>query len=505
MKHLRPRADPDQHLRTEHLDEDLRGRSIRGGAVTVGAQGLKLGVRLGSTVILARLLSPTDFGLIAMVTAVTGFLAMFKDLGLSMATIQRPEISHAQVSNLFWINLAVSTALTLLVIALAPVLAWFYGEPALVGITSAIAGAFLFGGLAVQHLAILKRQMRFTRLAVIEILSMIIAAVAAVVSALNGWGYWALVVLVVTEPVVTGLGSWIASDWRPRRPSRREGTRSLATFGGHITGFNVVNYFARNLDNILIGRVWGGNQLGLYSKAYELLLFPIRQINAPLASVAIPALSRLVTTPQRYRRAYVGTLEKMVMITMPGVVFMIFTADWLIEVVLGSQWSGASAIFAWLGVAALTQPIGNSTGWLFISQGRARDMFHWGILGGTIAMISIIAGLPWGAVGVAMSYALIGVFVRTPLLIWFVGRAGPIRPVDFWRAMRTSLWSAAGVAVALAVLRGSRFNPAPIVGLLAGVALAAVVATTISWAHPDGRRAAKDLWRMSSVLVVRGK
>ncbi len=148
---------------TEYLKADLKGRSVRGGAVTMAAQGIKFFLQIGSTVVLARLLTPEDFGLIAMVTAVTGFVMMFKDMGLSMATVQRAEIDHAQISTLFWINVVLSLAFMLLTATLAPAIAWFYSEPRLTWITLALAGAFIFSGFTVQHQALLRRQMNFGR------------------------------------------------------------------------------------------------------------------------------------------------------------------------------------------------------------------------------------------------------------------------------------------------------------------------------------------------------
>ena len=290
---------------TEYLKADLKGRSVRGGAVTMAGQGVRFFLQMGSTVVLARLLTPQDFGLIAMVTAVTGFVMMFKDMGLSMATVQRAEVNHAQISTLFWINVTLSLGVMLVTAALAPAIAWFYGEPRLTWITLALAGAFIFGGLTIQHQALLRRNMRFGTLALIGIISMVMGIVAAIIAAWYGAGYWALVIMQLAGAITGAIAVWVVCGWRPGLPVRRSGVREMLAFGGNLTGFNVINYFARNADNLLIGKFWGSGPLGLYSKAYGLLMLPLRQINAPLSAVAIPALSRLKDEPERYRNYYI--------------------------------------------------------------------------------------------------------------------------------------------------------------------------------------------------------
>ena len=213
------RGETKNFFDTEHLKFDLKERSIRGGAVTMTSQVIKFFLRTGSTVVLARLLTPQDYGLVAMVTAITGFVAMFKDMGLSMATIQRAEINHAQVSNLFWINVALSIALALILVGAAPIISWFYGDSRLSWITIAIGGTFIFSGLTVQHQALLSRQMLFTTIAIIEILSMIIGITVGIALAWYGAGYWALVAITATSALSSMILVWSFYGWRPGKPA----------------------------------------------------------------------------------------------------------------------------------------------------------------------------------------------------------------------------------------------------------------------------------------------
>ncbi|HEX8707729.1 MAG TPA: lipopolysaccharide biosynthesis protein [Pyrinomonadaceae bacterium] len=499
-------SDPERHFRTEHLKATLKSRSARGSAVTVGAQGLKFVISMSSTVVLARLLTPQDYGLIGMVIVIIGFISMFKDMGLSLATVQRPEINHRQVSTLFWINFSISVALMLLTMAIAPLVSLFYHEPRLTWITIGLAATFILGGLTVQHQALLQRQMRFGALAAIDLLSLLAGIVTAIVSAWYGAGYWALVFAQFATALANAAGVWMMCDWRPGGPTRNSGVRPMLALGGNLTGFSMVNYFARNLDNVLIGRFWGPQQLGLYAKAYQLLLLPIEQINSPVTAVVVPTLSRLVDSPERYRQAYLRILEKLTMLTMPGVAFMIATSGWLVQLVLGPKWMGVSPIFTLLGIAGLLQPVGNTVGWLFTTQGRTKRMFKVGNILGLIAIVSILAGLPWGAVGVAASYAIVDICIRTPFLFWFVGREGPVRTADFYRTIAPSGCAALGV---LAVLLAARHwwleGVNPLAGLGISFALAAGVTFVILALLPAGRRALQDMRSLVPLLVKREK
>ncbi len=497
-------VDENRHFRTDHLQGDLAGRSARGGAVTMAAQGFKFVFSTVATIVLARLLVPEDYGLIGMVAILINFVGMFQYLGLSTATVKWSELNHQQVSTLFWVNMFLSAAIMLVTIGSGPLLAWFYKEPRLIGITTGYGITILFAGLAIQHEAILTRQMRFTAIAVVEVVAILAGFVSAVVAAWRGAGYWALVLNQLVMTVVTVIGVWSVCRWRPGMPARGIGIKSMLSYGGNLTGFNVMTFFSRNLDNALIGKFWGPYQLGVYSRAYQMLLMPMQQINAPLAAVAIPTLSRLADKPERYRAAYLKILEKIVMITMPLGALMIATSDWMVLLLLGPQWRETGRIFQLLGIAAMIQPVTKTAWWLFSTQGRTRELFHWGLLGGAIAIASIIAGLPWGATGVAASYAIADLCIATPLLFWYVGREGPVRTIDFYRTIAPV--SAASVC-SLAILFACRpwLNAVPTMFLRLSVALGITVAVSvlILSALPAGRLAMRSFTETLILLLKR--
>jgi PST family polysaccharide transporter len=333
---------------------------------------------------------------------------------------------------------------------------------------------------------------------------LLLGLVAAIIVAWNGGRYWALVANQLVGGLGYAIGIWLVSGWRPGRPVRNSGLRSMLGFGTNLTGFLIVNYFARNLDNMLIGRFWGSRSLGLYSKAYQLLLFPIDQINTPIAAVAVPSLSRLNDSPERYRQAYLRILQKVAIVTMPGMAFLIVCSDWIVRLALGPQWIEAGRIFALLGIVGMVQPIANTTGWLFISQGRTHHMFQWGLIGSSIIVVSIIAGLPWGAMGVAASYSIVFLLVVTPLLFWFVGRHGPVRTLDFYRTVAPIATAALCVVAALLILRQWTHITRPVPGLLISFFVTIIVTLSTLSASREGRVALKDFKRLFALLNRKG-
>lgn len=406
-----------EYFSNENLKTDLKGRSVRGGAITIIAQGSKFFLNLGSLAILGRLLTPNDYGLIGMVTPIIGFVEMFKDLGLSTATIQREEINHQQVSTLFWINILVSGCISVFFAALAPSIAWFYKEPRLVNIVFVLSSIFLFGGLSIQHQALLKRKMQFGSIAKIEIVSVILGVLAAIVAAWANLGYWALVIMPLTKIIVIAIGSWIACSWRPGLPSKDAEIKSMLAFGGNLTGFNCINYFSRNLDNILIGQYWGAAELGFYSKAYQLVLLPIQQINTPINGVALPLLSRLQTEPEKFTRYYYKFVLSIVFLGMPIVAFTFAVTDKLILFVLGEQWLNTVPIFQLLAPAAFMGTFNLASAWVYQAFGRTDRQLRIGIILSTIDIIIFMVSIRWGAIGVAAAYGLSRPFVWFPQLV----------------------------------------------------------------------------------------
>lgn len=409
-----------QSLDSSHLRLDWQDKITRAGKATISAQAACLVLNIISMAILARILTPADFGLIAMTTAVTGVVTIFKDGGLSTATIQRENISHTQVSNLFWINVLLSLLLALIIALTAPAIAWFYGDARIKGITLAIAAVFFISGIAVQHQALLQREMCFTQIAKLRVISMVFGIASAIITAFAGFGYWALVIQIATSEVATATLSWWYCRWLPSKPKLGQGTLSMLRVGGHVTVLGFFNFLGRNADNVLVGHAWGSQAVGSYSKAYGLLMLPIQQISAPIASVAMPALSRLQNNPSEFRSFFRKTLTLLCLTSFPVIAWIIICRNEIVHVLLGYKWLDAAPIFLALSLSAFCQPVGNISSLLYLSLGRTSRMLRWGIIGNIWIVAGILIGLPWGVKGIALGYSFSILLMMFPLMKYSV-------------------------------------------------------------------------------------
>ncbi len=403
-------------LNIDHLHADLKGRSVRGGLVTITSQGAQFLMQSVATIVLARLLTPADFGIVAMVTAITGLASAFADFGLTEATIQRKEITHDQVSTLFWINMAIGLGLALATATLGPVLSRFYREPRLTSITLLLSLTFVIAGLRGQPNALLQRQMRFSSLAFRDVTSYVIAVPVAIAMAWRGAGYWALVALPLTLNFVQMVVSWMMVHWRPGLPRRDAEVGSMVSFGGRVSVSYLIFNMNRSFDSILIGWYWGAAPLGLYSRAYNLLMLPVRQLSRPASNVAIPAFSRLQDDPELFARYFLRAISLIIWITAPIFGFLFVSAKPVITLVLGAKWVESAPVFQILVIAALGQLLLESTIWLFVSRGQSEQLLKLLLVTSPIVVCSFAIGLPFGIKGVALS----GSLVLVAMLPWML-------------------------------------------------------------------------------------
>jgi PST family polysaccharide transporter len=494
-----PVTGADPRFDTSHLGKGIGQRAVRGAAITMSSNGVRFVLETARIVVLARLLEPADYGLVAMVTALTGVMEMFKDLGLNTATVTRQTLSHAQLSTIFWINAGFGLLLTLLTAAVSPLIAWFYGDHRLLAITLGLSPSFTLAGLAVQHQALLRRQMRFGVLATARIIDVVAGLVVGVALAWHGAGYWALVAMPVTSALASAIALWSWSGWRPGPAARGIGAREMVRFGGQVTGTNLVQYFSRRLDQFLLGWWSGPVALGLYDRSVSLVDAPLNRAMGPIATVVLPTLSQLAGQPERYRDAYRRMVEMLCLVSMPGAAFMIGCAGQLIPFVLGERWSAAAPIFAVVSVLGFLRPIEGSNWWLFATQDRAGESLRWSLVGALISAVSVAAGLSWGAIGVAIAVTT-GAVLRMPLLVWYTTRTGPVRAMDIYRTLATPMLAALAALAALRLLQPytAALRPAVAVGL--GLVITAVVFFACLALLPAGRRTLRDAWATALTL-----
>ncbi len=441
--------------------KNLKEKTIRGGVARLGAQGVNFFLRLGSLIVLARLLTPKDFGLVGMVTAFTGVLTLFRDFGLSSAAIQRTNVTEEQSSTLFWINLLVGAILAVLAAALAPFIAAFYHERKLLGITAVLALGFLFNAAGIQHSVLLQREMRFTALSVINTIALIVGTAISIFGARAGYGYWALVAMTVTVPLVSTVGFWLTTAWVPGGPHRQAGIRSMMRFGGTITLNSLISYVAANSEKVLLGRFWGGDALGIYGRAYQLINIPTENLNSATGEVAFSALSRLQDDPVRLKSYFLKGYSVLLGLTLPITVACGLFANDLITVLLGPKWLAAAPIFRLLAPTMLVFALINPLFWLMCSLGLVGRSLKMGMIMAPTMIASYFLGLPYGPRGVAFAYSAVMIFWVIPVIVWSVhGTVISIR--DIFLTLSRPLVSsivAGGVAYGVQLLCGQSLFP----------------------------------------------
>jgi O-antigen/teichoic acid export membrane protein len=446
-----PTLRKDRQFGTQHLLADLRTRSVQGGAITLSSHGVRFVIQTGTTAILGRLLTPSDFGLFAMVVAVSGLIGILNDFGFARATVQRADITHAQVSVLFWINLLTSAVLAVLLVAAAPAIAVFYDQPRLTAVAVALAPAFILGALSSQHYALLERQMRFGAMATIQLTSLATGSLVAILLAWYGAQYWSLVAMSLATGVAVAVMSWGFSGWVPSLAWRNTHVRPILRFGAFLTGSNLIGYLGRNVATFVIGRMIEATALGLYSKAYGLVLLPINQLNGPLAGVVLSALGRLQNDAARYRRFFLRALGLLVLVGMPMVGAAFSLAEPLVLTLLGPQWKAAVPVFRLLAPAAWLATVGAAPMWLAVSLARTNRLLICAAVELIVSLAALLIAIPWGIQGAAVA-ASISAIVMFPLSVILCSAHSPVTFGDIlqvtWQPTVSSvLASLAAVAI----------------------------------------------------------
>jgi PST family polysaccharide transporter len=436
--------------RTRRPDAADVGRLARRGAVWSALQIVTRHiVSLGSTAVLARLVSPDDYGLLGMVATLTALLLVFSDMGLSWATIQQRELTEAQVANLFWLNAGAGAVLWGVCTGFAPAVADFYHRPELRELTVVLGASFLLSGIAVQPFALLARRMQFRRAATIEVAALVVSALVGISLGLRGLGYWALVAQALVGQASRMVLVLLSTRFAVHRPRWDLGTVRLVGFGGAIALNGLMIYFARNLDNVLIGRIWGTVELGYYSRAYFLMLLPSLLATGVLTQLMVPTLAAFQGDTARFGSAYRRAVRLIAFVGCPLAAGLALTAPEAVRLIYGERWAPITPMLLWLSLAGITQPIYNTTGWLFTAAGQGRLYFVVTMVNCIALVATFFYTVGHGAVAVAAGYGLVmGLLLVGPALL-IAHRAAGIRLRDTLESVRPVL-----VCVALMAATG---------------------------------------------------
>jgi PST family polysaccharide transporter len=412
-----------------------------------------LALQIIATIGLARLLSPGDFGIVAMVTTFCLLLSNFGLNGFTESVMQRGEINHDLASNLFWINLGAGLLLTIGFGAAGSALARFFHDPRVANVALCMSLTIFLSSLSVLHLALLKRAMLFSALSANDIIARTFSVALSVVLGWAGWGYWALVAGCIVLPMSTCIGAWILCSWHPGRPKRVEGTASMVRFALSVYGRFAVNYAARNMDNLLVGWSFSAAALGFYKKAYDLFSLPATQLVGNVSVVATSALSRLNNDRAEYKRYLLRVLSVLAFVGMGISGALTLVGKDFIRLLLGSRWDVAGQIFTFFAPGIGIMLIYHTHGWIHLSIGRADRWLRWGIIEIAVTGLLFVPALRWGPSGVAVAWCASFWILVLPAFLY----AG--KPIDFptftlvsivWKYTLASLVAGCGTAVLLA-------------------------------------------------------
>jgi PST family polysaccharide transporter len=398
--------------------EDFSGRSLRGGVISLAARAVNALVQVASVIVLARLLSPEDYGLVGMVSAIIGIVPLLIDLGTRDAVIQQPHITQGEISTLFWMTFTLGCVFAGLVAASGPLIAGFYGEPRLV-VVAAVSSLSLFGmSLSYQHQALMRRAMMYRDLAMIDIIGNVVATGIAIAMAFRGWAYWSLVIRPVIVSVVTTFCVWWKCRWLPGRPAFTKGVKEMLKFGLHWIGFSGIDFAGKFGDRIAIGYASGALGLGYYQKACLAYDNCLDLMTTPLHTVAAVGLSKLRDNLEELWRSWSKALSTLAFFAMPAFGILAVTSRDVIVLALGQKWAPASILLSVLALRGIPHVIDRTVGWLHMAAGRADRFMRWGLISTIAQLVALFAGLPFGTMGVACSYVVCTYILFLPAIAY---------------------------------------------------------------------------------------
>lgn len=403
--------------------------SVHSGMIVIAARCVAVGSQLASMIVLARLLGPHDFGLTATIFALIGFGPMLIDLGTSEATSQKPHITEAEVSFLFWLNAAIGGVLAILLAACSGIIATFYGEPALSGIAVVSSLTFIAAGVSTQHLALLRRAMQFRSLAVLDICTNVISSVISIAMAFTGWGYWSLVAKPVAMSIITVIAAWMSCPWVPGWPKRTTEANASVRFGLGVVGFSVTDSFAQSADRLALGYFYGVGVVGYFQNAYLFYTNLMLLLAGPLHNIAVSSLSKLRNNLDDFKRSYTAALSALSFISALAFALLAVTGPDLVVILLGQKWAPAGPVLSLLAVRGIAQTVERTLGWLHVPLGRSDRWMRWGFFSAVCQVVAVFAGLPFGLIGVAAAGAIAIYILFVPALV-YAGRPAGIGAKD---------------------------------------------------------------------------
>jgi PST family polysaccharide transporter len=477
----------------------LGSRSAMGVVIATTSQAARFFIQFGSMVVLARLLQPWQFGLVAMVTPTLSFLYVFADLGLAQAVVQRPKLTRIELSSVFWLIVIAGFLLSACVAGSAPLMASVYHEPRLIVILLLWSPVMALSGLSLVHRALLTREAQFRALAVIDVASALAGAATGILSAMAGAGYWALVISGPATILTASLMLWIACRWRPALRLDWRRTRPLMGAGGYVTTANLGTMISSIVDNILIGAWLGKTALGYYDQGYRLVTQSVAQLLGPVSRVMVPLLIQAAQKGEDYSPTFFIVLRGLCLALWPGLAVGVACAPGIVELVVGDQWRASAPIVSWFCVAAMASPALAMTAWLYLAEGRLRAYAVTSVAGSLTTAASVLLGIDSGVNAVARYVALSYAFLITPATCLVATQRGPVRLAKFGLTMVPYVIAAAVVVCTLWFVPAFA-NPQGFAGLFSALLFAYALFLLVAVISPPDRAMLRHLLDAPSLL-----
>lgn len=461
----------------------FRNKVLGGVASTFLGRAAQTIIGLLSTLVLARLLDPDDFGVWGMALLVVGIFDLFLGYGFDAAIIQQQDAVKEQVSSLFWINLLFCMILVVAMIFGAPLVASFFQKPVLSRVLPVLTLGLLLSAMSMVSEAYLRMSLSFKRLAVIDSEAVLIGSMVGIACAWSGIGTWSLVACDLARRLTRCFLLLLAHPWAPLWAWPSQSARNLVHFGLHVRVSTLVIYLTRNADDALVGRACGSEALAVYQMAYRIMLWPISRISGAIGEVLFPSLSSISGDLPRVRNIYLQMIACIGFVTFPLVVSAWVMSRHMIPLVLGAKWQEVVPLFLVLSPLGIPQSILTTSGALFLALGRADINLRMILFNATLMILSFFIGIRWGAMGVSICYALTHL-VTVPVQFRVIGTLLKVRRFQF----AGMFWQTAVCAIVMAAamygvqtLTGNSLHPACMLAIqcLVGICVYAGLAHSI--------------------------
>ena len=478
-----------------HTTKGIGKIALQGGLKMLVSQGVKLFVQIASIVVLARLVTPEDFGLVAFLTSIFAFVGLFSEFGLTMAIVQKEQIQEKDLNTLFRISASIGMLLLLCIGVAGLVTAWISGDARYKWIFGIIAVMFFFKSLSTVPQGLIRRRLQFGFLSLQEAGAFLFGALAAVAIATQGCGILALMAFQLIPGLLMCGSSWFFAGWRPQRSvgSIQEAS-SYFSFGGAFTLVEIANTVCKHIDNLLIGKVWGMELLGQYTRAYALMLAPLNQVMGPIGSVLIPSFSRIHQNETEFKKLTTALFISFVGLAAPASAFLIVYSNSVIHLLLGPGWEVAQKIFWWFAFAVFCKPLGCHIYWIFVSCGQMKQMMRWTTINTAFTICAILVGLRYGPIRVAALFSISEIAIQIPIAIYMLGKTNLIPAGKWYKVYILGLGILASSYCVLQFMQEKlgHYSLSTNVQMVISLCLVAVLSVSVILANPESRNLVKD-------------